>query len=1126
MLGRLLNTLSYRLGCELREWHKSNQTVRDNPWPWYQRALITAGKNPVWVPVGIFWIVLLSSAMMWGYHAYFAPATFGPPSPALRLEQHFFTLWTVQATIAAMIYPIVIGFMTLLLQRRHSAKASLQIYLHDSAAILTGLSALFLVMAMAIQCFFIDMIGKQVLACWLFLDGLWFLINVAGVIRFLHRTFDYLRPEQRAIIQRAYAINHVWPAEMRRNLEYNRFHGAIDCGWLPGPGFADDENNSNTAILLGLSGRHVGDVQVTDDKKDKWYIHDVRFNLLTRAVLSWQKREEKLALSKNVQQNSFAGLGHSRTLVLPYAPGTQFDAAYGLCRSEGSTGLCWWEKLLVRWSFVLAPTEKKTATLSISDILNGLVTEAQIAIEVSEEVTFREALEELVSMHAALLQAGNFVTGKGQRENYAYLENRDHVLESRMYVSWVREYNRLLKTTVEKLQVGDAYFKHIVHVPGWLIDELKDVRPITIPCYFLRLSMSMHLRLNRWWSRTLEEQGLLGHGPCEPETLKAPAVAIYDDALREYVGAWEALKNDRFPPTGSETMTWEQYGEISELYTEHLDSTVYMLFDSLILGNKDGSEWLCDSLIKWWDTMSLRFDNSRGYIHDESKLTMELMDKPWEAARSTVDLSMLSVDEDNAPKVLWAACIYNYWIDLCCISLYTLIQFGKTCECESSLPAQLAGNLGKGKALRAGGKSIGSHWPIQALEDLLISIIRQYYLDGGYHRGYRARFDWVVEAIFDRRKPAIVPGRVYSGSGAEDLDALRDGQLVLLCLLIKQDWTPSDQFMVQVRKWGAYDTAGLSKFVTQLKQWRSRLNDVDFREYNQLFLCVQGKFDAVENLVVAATSLNLGLGQMIDGIEGFRDEQLREAQISEERLREVARWSSRSGFSQDDGDIPISLFREVQHSEVEYTEFSQPFSDLNKGEYVEPPMAQRASNEDEYFDRVISRSVAMNVMAETLKSLNPTTVDVESPVAYWEQIQFAASRIRKGGETPILLVAGRGEPRWLLDWTRSNYDEDIRRPEGIRLVRDKKVELDGYVGSLNDIPLFVAPIAIGSSYLISREALDTLKFTEFEDGVFVKVSAEPVQGKDMLINLRLVWRFHPELKPSKCWQLRYIKRNS
>ena len=277
---------------------------------------------------------------------------------------------------------------------------------------------------------------------------------------------------------------------------------------------------------------------------------------------------------------------------------------------------------------------------------------------------------------------------------------------------------------------------------------------------------------------------------------------------------------------------------------------------------------------------------------------------------------------------------------------------------------------------------------------------------------------------------------------------------------------------------------------------------------------------------MVASALNIGLGQISDSIERFRDEQLREAQISEERLREVARWSSRSGFSQDEGDIPVSLFREVQYSDEEYTEYSQPFPDQNKGEHVEPPLAQRASNEDEYFDRVTSRSVAMHVMAETLRSLTPASVDAETPLAYWEQIQFAASRIRKEGGTPNLLVAGRGEPRWLLDWTRSNYDEDIQRPEGIRLVRDNKVELDGYVGSLNGIPVFVAPIRIGSSYLISREALDTVKFTEVEDGVFVKVSAEPVQGKDMLINLKVVWRFELELRQSECWRLRYIKRNS
>ena len=392
-----------------------------------------------------------------------------------------------------------------------------------------------------------------------------------------------------------------------------------------------------------------------------------------------------------------------------------------------------------------------------------------------------------------------------------------------------------------------------------------------------------------------------------------------------YIGAWESLKNDCFPPTRDETLNWEEYGEISELYTGHLDSTLYMLFDSLSLGNKDGAEWLCDSLIKWWDTISFRLDNTEYDIRDASKLTLELSQKPWEEAKNVINLSVLDVNEDNAPKALWAACIHNYWIDLCCVSLYAIIQLGKSCECERSLPAQLAGNLGKGKALRAGGDAIGQHWPIQTLEDLLIAIIRQYYFDGSYLRGYRARLDEVVKWLFDQGTPDTVPGRVYSRRGAQDLYALSDGQLVLLCLLIKEGWTPSTRFMETIQKWGSVYDDGLREFKKQLEQWKTRLNDAEFREYEHLFSCIQEKFGAVENLEAAASVLNVGFNQLIGGIKGFRDGQLQDAQVSEERLEDVARWSSRSGFSRDNGDIPVSLFREVQHSQVEYTEYSHDF---------------------------------------------------------------------------------------------------------------------------------------------------------------------------------------------------------
>ena len=1118
------------MGRELREWHKSNQTAREYAWPWYQKALIAAGKNPVSMPFGLFLTVLFLCAVAWGCHAYYAPhMVFIPLSSALRLEQRFFTLWTIQATIAAMIYPIVIGFVALLLHRRHSAKASLQIYLHDSAAILSGLSAIFLVLALGVQSLFIDMVGKQLLAIWLIFDGLWFLANVIGVIRFLTRTFDYLRPEQRANIQRAYAINHVWPAEIRRNLEYNFFLRAIDLGWLPGPSYGDDGSNSNTAILLHSIGRDKGEIQVRDKKKDKWFVRDVRLRLLSLAVKRWQRREEKLSLlDKDQPPDAFAGLRHPRLLILPCAPGTQFDAEAGLCRTEGGSGLSWWERWLVRRSYVLARKEKKTASLSINDILNELIADAQVDMEAGEEVTFQEALGELENMHVALIHAGDIVTNTdtGQRDNYANLAERDHVFDARLHDLWVRQYYRLTESAIERLSVNATYFRYLVHVPGRLISSLKDVHPKTIPGHFLRLSRSFHFCLNRWWSRTAEEQGLLVHTPCKPATLRAPDVTVYDNSIKEYIGAWESLKNDRFSPTDNEALNWEQYREVGELYTEHLNSTLFMLFDSLILGNRDGAEWLCDSLIKWWNTIRFRFDEPRYYIRDESKPTMELTEKPWEAVKNMTDLSMPGVVEDTAQKALWAVCIHNYWIDLCCVSLYAMIQLGKTCDCESSLPAQLAGKLGKGKALRPGGETAGNHWPIQTLEELLIAIIRQYFFDGGYLRGYHARLDSVVEGILSRGEPAMVPGRLYSGSGVEGLDALSDGQLVLMCFLIKEDWTPSERLMEKVQRWAVYDAHGPRNFVTELKQWRARLNEAGFREYGQFFLRVQGNFDAVENLDVAASTLNIGLAQISDSIERFRDDHLREVKVSEERLSQVAKWSSRSGFSQGDSDVPVSLFREVQHSDEEYTEYSQSFTNQNKGEHVEPPMAQRASNEDEYFDRVISRSVAMHVIAETLRSLNPASVDAETPVAYWEQIQIAASRIRKEDGTPILLVAGRGDPDWLLDWTRSNYDEDIKRSKGPQLVRDGRDESDSYVGSLDDIPVFVAPLRIGSSYLISRETLDTLKFTEFEDGVFAKVSAEPVQGNDLLINLRVVWRFELELRKGECWRLRYIKSST
>ena len=369
----------------------------------------------------------------------------------------------------------------------------------------------------------------------------------------------------------------------------------------------------------------------------------------------------------------------------------------------------------------------------------------------------------------------------------------------------------------------------------------------------------------------------------------------------------------------------------------------------------------------------------------------------------------------------------------------------------------------------------------------------------------------------------MVAGRVYTNLGLEDLDNLRDGQLVLLCLLIKEDWALTPGLMEMIQKWGIEDFDGIQAFVRQMEQWQIRLNDPDFQDYDPLFSCVRERFGAIEKLEDAAAVFSTRIEQLTDTINGFQDEQLRRAQVSENRLNEVAVWGSKSGFNKDSGKIPVSLFRQVLPSREPYDEYSSRIHNINKGEFVEPRMAQQISNEEEWYDRTVRSQVAASVMAKILSLSNPKTINVDSPVTYWKQIQDAASRIHKTDGTPVLLVAGRDEPRWLSDWARSYYDEKIERPGDLQWARDKRLKLDGYVGSLNEIPVYVAPIGIGSSYVIPQEVFDVLRITEFENDVFVRASPEQVRGNDMLISLKLAWRFQVELGPGECWQLRYTQ---
>ena len=147
----------------------------------------------------------------------------------------------MQATLAALVYPIVIAFVTVFLQRRPAAEAFVHLYVLDSGALAAGLSSLALVLVMAVQYFLLPTYGAAWLPMWVALDSGWFLVNAVLTTYFLFRTVEFLRPEVQLNVVRRYAVSVALPRDVMRLNSFQVLAQAQKNCWIPAPSYVDDK---------------------------------------------------------------------------------------------------------------------------------------------------------------------------------------------------------------------------------------------------------------------------------------------------------------------------------------------------------------------------------------------------------------------------------------------------------------------------------------------------------------------------------------------------------------------------------------------------------------------------------------------------------------------------------------------------------------------------------------------------------------------------------------------------------------------------------------------------------------------------------------------------------------------
>jgi len=666
----------------------------------------------------------------------------------------------------------------------------------------------------------------------------------------------------------------------------------------------------------------------------------------------------------------------------------------------------------------------------------------------------------------------------------------------------------LAEAAAKRLTVTDAFFLRLAYASNrFYTAALKHGNSDMVP-YCVNLPTASFHYLSLWWTRMVEEQGGVQHDACHQQILREPYGTAHDSAMRGFVGAWESLKNEYFPPRRKEVSTWDDYRNAVPSYARHLHETAVMLAGAVTLGDALSAEWLATVLTNWYEQMEYRFDVDHAYLPGEQSAHLAHMAESWDAVKASLEIEDGNVLGGVNMVVVFATSLRNYGNDVACVVAYVLAMWGRDCACEESLPAQLVRTFVRGGQTRRAGEQIRAVQGVLTANDLLVAIFRQNYSTGEAGTEYKQMLGGVVSGIAGTRAREMVPGRIYGGLGGhEGLDSLCDGWLVLLAVIVPEHWRPMMAVGTTLRELAAKDNDLFRRCIQDLRVWVDRLRTPEFGNYRAAYECINMPNGNGKSFDEAVIALRQGIENLLTEARQIQDGVVQAAVIDQARLVEISTWASATAFTKETGGFPVSLFETITETTQERDQFALVLRGMEKGRFTRPELAQRALNEEEWFARIMRKHVSVVVLREVLAKLNKTHQVAHGPAAYWTVLKRYGAQMQREHLTGALVVYSLSSPPWLADWTRKYGRNEALVPVDLELSRTAQFEpIDGYLGDIGGIALFQAPVAQGESYLIPLQALKELTFTRFDERRYVQVRADDVEDHADRVDLRLTWQ--------------------
>jgi hypothetical protein len=974
--------------------------------------------------------------------------------------------WSVQATLVALVYPIVLSFIALMLQRKAHSTVSLRVYILDSGVVPAGASSVGLLLVMGTQYFASPYASAHLLvnliAPLLVMNGVWLLMNVLLTGFFLSRTVRFIQEDEQRHAFTRVAVDVALRAELIAAVKQHIFVSAPHVDW----GFQAVNAEEGSAPRVYTFSFRDGRPAVKRDIKGSVVLYDVHLRLLQLVAALWTRRAARI----NVDQN-----GKTPTLTFPPIVGGEPSREVVLCFIKDGPPLYWYERLLVRTAFQYRSARVGTLSLSTRKMLEEIGGEIENAAEQQRFGAAEDRLMDLLRLHRTLLFAGA-ADAEGIEGNAATIGVSPYSWGNNSFdLEWLKPYRDIGRIAVNRLEDDPRLFRALAVVPAGIASNLPP-RPEKLLVNAQLVGTNLAYQLANWWTRRADAS-LPPGATTFSGTLPAPLSKVYEQAIVAFIGNWGHFRVD-VPKTfkGGDIAAWQAFSGRALIYANHIENSAQLFLKAVSRGDETGSVWLLENLLKWWGNREHELRCAD--VEDDFRVrhvTMTLASKGWEDAKDFLWDGTQPVTIEFATEALSLA-IRRYWESMRLYLILLLIQNAGDTPPADSRELRLAAALIDARAQRAGGRVEARS--LSTLDDILTRLLGNVFgVESALERldGFSERLRW------DNTVPEV-SGWLYSWSGTPtELTSMKRAQAALLVTLASERNTGMSRSKRLIERWW--------KDVEKLHQVRSYLTDLRRDVLSGSFRSVEGIVAVLKVHLGSACSPRASRLVTSSALKKLRAVAVHERRITlralivdHAKIRALAGRIAAYAFDAASLPPPISQLR-FAHASEELIPMTIRFTDV-RYRYLSGLDSGLDNGLAEHIGALVQQHMVACSLARCLRDgdfapvntpeirskYDPALADMQT---YLATVAERCTALMAIGVTPVVLV-GRSAVRTLLSAHRwGTEDWKSMPPQGIDISSGKAIHQQA-VSSVNGVPVFEFDTPNHDCYVVPRATIETL----------------------------------------------------